>query len=316
MSTYKETIRKCGVALTLVSLVLSSSLFAQEAKPAGPTVELSLIVTDSAKKSIDTIQKEHVHVVEDKVEQRVLRIERDQRPVDCVLAIDSSNSLRRLMAATLDAAKLIIMNRRPEDEILVMRFISSDKIDKLMDFTRDQMALLVALTQIRIEGGQSAVIDALYIASANAFADAGKTGKDRRKVVVIITDGEDRNSYYKQEALIKMLRQSDVQIFALGLVIDLDKESGLMRKSPREKAENLLQTVTSETGGRAFFPKDKTELIDSMAQIITDLHGQFRLTYQSANGEKKGFRKLEVKVDSPAGEKRNAIVPRRNESKL
>ena len=304
MRSYKIII----LTLTLVSLILSSTAFAQDPKPAGPTVELSMIVTDSAKKSVDKIQKEDVHVIEDKVEQTVLSVERDRRPVDCVIAIDSSGSLRSLMPTTLEAAKVIIMNRRPEDEILVMRFISSDKIEKMVDFTGDERALLFALWQVRIEGGQSAIIDALYIAASNAFTDDKKTGKDRRKAVVIITDGEDRNSRFTQDALIKMLRQSDVQVFALGLVVELDKESGLMRKSPREKAEKLLQTVTSETGGRVFFPKKKTELIDSIQQISTDLHGQFRLTYQSANGEKKGFRKVEVMLSPANGEKLKAIV--------
>lgn len=305
-----KTIRKCGMALTLVSLALSSTLFAQDAKPAGPTVELSMIVTDSASKSIDQIKKEDVHVIEDKVEQTVLSIERDTRPVDCVIAIDSSGSLRRLLPTTLEAAKVIIMNRRPEDEILVMRFISSDKIEKLVDFTGDERALLFALSQVRIEGGQSAIIDALYIAASDAFTNAKKTGKDRRKVVVIITDGEDRNSHFKQDALLKMLRQSDVQIFAIGLVADLDRESGLMMKSPREKAEKLLQTVTAETGGRAFLPRNKTEMMDAIAQVITDLRGQFRLTYQSSGGDKKGFRSVEVTLNSANGEKRKAIVPR------
>lgn len=310
LKTYQAMIRKCALALTLVSLALSSTLFAQDAKPAGPTVELSMIVTDSASKSIDQIKKEDVHVIEDKVEQTVLSIERDTRPVDCVIAIDSSGSLRRLLPTTLEAAKVIIMNRRPEDEILVMRFISSDKIEKLVDFTGDERALLFALSQVRIEGGQSAIIDALYIAASDAFTNAKKTGKDRRKVVVIITDGEDRNSHFKQDALLKMLRQSDVQIFAIGLVADLDRESGLMMKSPREKAEKLLQTVTAETGGRAFLPRNKTEMMDAIAQIITDLRGQFRLTYQSSGGDKKGFRSVEVTLNSANGEKRKAIVPR------
>lgn len=303
--SYKE---KFGLALALVFLALSSTLFAQDAKPAGPTVELSMIVTDSANKSIDKIQKEDVHVIEDKVEQTVLSIERDTRPVDCVIAIDSSGSLRRLLPTTLEAAKVIIMNRRPEDEILVMRFISSDKIEKMVDFTGDERALLFALSQVRIEGGQSAVIDALYVAASEAFTNAKKTGKDRRKVVVILTDGEDRNSKYRQADLIKMLRQSDVQVFALGLISDLDNESMMLGKNPREKAEKLLQTVTSESGGRVFFPRNKTEIIDSMAQIIADLHGQFRLTYQSSGGDKKGFRKVEVNLNPANGEKLKAIV--------
>jgi Ca-activated chloride channel family protein len=294
-------------------LILSSTLLAQApspaAKPTGPAVQLSLIVTDSKNKSLNQVSKDDVHVIEDKVEQKVLSIAPDERPLDLVLAIDSSNSLRSLMRTVFEAAQLVIVNRRPEDEILLMRFISSDKIENLNDFTHDADALNAGLRKITIEGGQSAVIDALYV-GAGVFEDFKKLSPDRRKVVVIITDGEDRNSHYKQETLVKKLRESGVQIFALGLVTELDRESGLVRKSPRDKAESLLKMVTEETGGRVFFPRNRTELLDSMTQIISDLRGQFSLTYQSSNGEKKGFRNVEVKLISSSGEKRKAIVPR------
>jgi len=294
----------------IIVLALSSALLAQGPSPAAkPTVQLSLIVTDSKDKSVNTISKVDIHLTEDKIEQTVLDLASDERPVDLILAIDSSNSLRSLMRAVFETASLVIVNRQPEDEILILRFISSDKIEKVTDFTRDNDELLAGLRKIQIEGGQSAVIDALYV-SAGAFADFNKTRPDRRKVVVIITDGEDRNSIYKQEALVKKLHQSDVQIFALGLVTELDKESGLMMKSPRDKAEKLLRTVTEETGGRAFFPRNRTELLDSMRQIISDLRGQFRLTYQSSNGVAKGFRKVEVKLLPASGQKLKAIVPR------
>jgi Ca-activated chloride channel family protein len=306
-------LRTAILALVLVSLALSSTLLAQDTKRAGKTVELRMIVTDSAKKSVDKIQKEDVHVIEDKAEQTVLSVERDDRPIDLVLAIDSSGSVRSLFPTVLESARVIVSNRRPEDEILVERFIGSEKIESMQDFTRDGKLLLTAIDKFFIEKGQSAVIDALYVA-ASSFAKFSKTKKDRRRVVVIISDGEDRNSFYKQEQLVKFLHQTDVQVFALGLVTELDKDAGLIRLSPRDKAEKLLQTVTSETGGRVFFPKNKTELIDSLQQLITDLRGQFRITYESSK-EKKGFRKVEVKLVSPNGEKRNAIVPRGYESK-
>ena len=310
----KLIIKTAILALTLVCLALSSTLLGQDAKPAGRTVELRMIVTGSDKKAIDKIQKEDVHVIEDKAEQTVLSVERDDRPIDLVLAIDSSGSVRSLFPTVLESARVIVSNRRPEDEILVERFIGSEKIESMQDFTRDGKLLLTAIDKFFIEKGQSAVIDALYVA-ANAFTKFNKTSRDRRRVVVIITDGEDRNSFYKQEQLVNYLRQTDVQVFALGLVTELDKESGLIRLSPRDKAEKLLQTVTSETGGRVFFPRNKTELIDSLQQLITDLRGQFRITYESSK-EKKGFRKVEVKLVSPNGQKRNAIVPRGYESKL
>jgi len=307
-------IKTAILAFTLVCLALSSTLLAQDAKPAGKTVELHMIVTGSDKKAIDKIQKEDVHVIEDKTEQTVLSVERDDRPIDLVLAIDSSGSVRSLFPTVLESARVIVSNRRPEDEILIERFIGSEKIESMQNFTGDGKLLLTAIDKFFIEKGQSAVIDALYVA-ANAFAKFNKTSTDRRRVVVIISDGEDRNSFYKPEQLVKFLHQTDVQVFALGLVTELDKEAGLIRKSPRDKAENLLRTVTSETGGRVFFPRNKTELIDSLQQLITDLRGQFRITYQSTS-EKKGFRKVEVKLVSPNGEKRNAIVPRGYESKL
>ena len=312
MRQRKLIMKTAILALTLVSLALSSTLLAQDPKPAaGKTAELRMIVTDSDGKSVDKIQKEDVRVMEGKDEQTVLSVERDERPIDMVLAIDSSGSLRSLYGTVLESARVIIINRRPEDEIFLERFISSDQIESVQDFTRDGIALLAGINKFYIEKGQSAVIDALYI-GASVFAKFNKTGKERRKVLVIITDGEDRNSFYRQEQLMEYLHKTDVQIFALGLVIELNKDAGLIRLSPRDKAEKLLKTVTSETGGRVFFPRNKTELIDSLQQLITDLRGQFRITYQSS---KKGFRKVEVKLLSPNGEKRNAIVPRWYESK-
>ena len=313
MRQAKLIMKTAILALTLVSLALSSTLLAQDAKPSGRTVELGMIVTDSNKKAIDKIQKEDVRVIEDKTEQTVLSVDRDDRPIDLVLAIDSSGSVRSLFLTVLESARVIVINRRSEDEILVERFIGSEKIESMQDFTRDGKLLLTAIDKFFIEKGQSAVIDALYVA-ANAFTKFNKTGTDRRKVVVIITDGEDRNSFYKQEQLVKFLHQTGVQVFALGLVTELDKQAGLIRLSPRDKAEKLLQTVTSETGGRVFFPRNKTELLDSLQQLITDLRGQFRIIYESSK-EKKGFRKVEVKLVSPNGEKRTAIVPRGYESK-
>ncbi|HET9714039.1 MAG TPA: VWA domain-containing protein [Pyrinomonadaceae bacterium] len=276
--------------------------------PAGPKVELSLIVTDKANKPVNTINKADIRVIEDKVEQTVLGVEADERPVDCALVIDTSGSFRSLIASSLEMTRLLIVNRRPDDEIFIERFVSSDLIQTLHDFTRDGNALIESLKNIRIEAGQSAVIDALHVA-AQHLAKHNKS-IERRKALVIITDGEDRNSFYKQEQLIKLLREEGIQVFILGLVVDLDREGGLIRASPREKAEKLLQTVAEETGGRVFYPKDKAELVEATVQIINHLRGQFRITYQSTNSTGDGFRKVEVKVISPSGEKRNAIVPR------
>jgi Ca-activated chloride channel family protein len=277
--------------------------------PAGPMVGLSLIVTDKDGKGVNSIRKDQIRVFEDKFEQTVFGVEADERPVDYVIVVDSSGSLHRLFPSVLEAAKLFIVNRRPQDHVALVRFISSDRVEKVQEFSADNNALLKALDTSYLEGGQSAVIDALYL-SAQYVDEYNKSNEGRRKVVVVISDGEDRNSYYTQEQLTKLLRETGVQLFMLGLVVDLDAQGSMMRLSPRAKAEKLLTTIADETGGRVFFPKDKKELADSAAQIILDLRAQFRIKYQSTNASKKGFRKVDVKYVAAQGdEQRKLFTP-------
>jgi Ca-activated chloride channel family protein len=295
--------------IILIIAVFCLALNAQQEKPAGPLVELSLIVTDKNNNSLNSIRKDELRVIEDRVEQTILRINADERPADYGLVIDASGSLRQLMASALDAAKLIVLNRRPGDEIFIVRFIDAYHIDNVRNFTGDGDVLLKALESFKTGPGQSAVIDALHVAVDHVAKH--RSNESRRKAIVFITDGEERGSLYKEEDLIKLLRGAGVQVFVLGLVIDLDADSGLIRRSPREKAQTLLKTVAEETGGRVFFPTDRKELADATVQIIGNLRGQFRITYQSTQDTStKGFRKVEVKLISPNGEKRNAIVPR------
>ena len=278
--------------------------------PAGPMVGLSMIVTDKDGKGVDTIRKDQIRVIEDGEEQTVLGIEADERPVDYVIALDSSGSFNRLFVSALEAAKLLILNRRPQDQVALIRFIGRDNVQKVQDFSTDRDILLKALDGSYLEGGRSAVIDAFYL-SAEYVDEYNKSNDGRRKVAVFITDGEDRNSYYTQEQLIKLLREIGVQVFILGLVVELDKEAGFTRLSPRQKAEKLLNAVAEESGGRVFYPKDKKELVEAAAQIILDVRAQFRIKYQSTRASKNGYRKIDVKyVAAPGDEKRNLITPR------
>jgi Ca-activated chloride channel family protein len=298
--------------IALILLALPQGFFAQDPpapKPSGPIAELNLIVTGKDGKPITRIAKDEIRIFEDNVEQSVLSVEADDRPIDYGLVMDSSASLRFLMAAAVEAAKMIIANRRGSDEIFIEAFVASDNIVKLHDFSTDTNALLESLKKIRVEGGQSAVIDAIYLAAGHV-AEHNKTVPNRRKALVIITDGEDRISHYKLNNLTKLLLEKGIQVFAIGLVIDLNKESGFVVKSPREKAEKLLNTITEETGGRVFYPKTGPELINASAEIIDHLRAQFRVSYQSSKNLTKGFRKVEVKLISQSGEKRKAITRR------
>jgi Ca-activated chloride channel homolog len=295
--------------LTLVPAPRAQDSTPTPTSPApGPVVALSLIVTDKDDKGVSTIRKAQIRLFEDKVEQSI-SLETDERPIDYGIVIDASGSFRMLIASALEAVTLIIRNQRPTDEIFIERFISSDKVEKYRDFTTDGNALIESLKTFKIEAGQSAVVDALHTA-VEYVADHNRAKEGRRKAVIIITDGEDRNSAHSPEGLIKLLRERGVQVFAIGLVLDLDRDAGLIRMSPREKAEKLLQAVASESGGRVFFPKNKDELINAAKEISLDLRAQYRVKYQSTNdASKTGFRKVEAKFVSTDGQKRKLIVP-------
>lgn len=297
----------------LALMFVSSHLTAQEPnppapKPSGRTVELSVIVTGADKKSVTELRKEDVHVFEDKIEQTVQSIIVDERPVDCGLLIDSSASMRALLSANLETARQIIVNRRPEDQVFILRFISSDKIQMVQNFTNNINLLVNALDTFYVEGGQSAVIDAIYAGAEHvAKHNAGNPG--RRKVLVVITDGEDRSSYYKSDRLLKLLRDLDVQVFAIGFTSKLEHEKpGYLTPASKDKAEKLLRDISETSGGRVFFPHDRKDLVESLTQLLDDLRSQFHLTYQSVS-DKKGFRKVEVKVTPAGGEKLNAVAP-------
>jgi Ca-activated chloride channel homolog len=299
---------------TALCLAFISTCHAQEPaaspSPSGPLVKLSLIVTDKKDQGVNTIHKDQIRVRENGVEQTVLSIEADERPVDYVLAIDATGSFQRLLVSALEAATLMVKNRRPDDQVGLVRFVARDNIEQLHEFTTDGDAVIKSLNSMGWEGGQSAIIDALYI-SAQYVAQHNKSNEGRRKVVIIITDGEERSSHYKEKDLFKLLAEEGVQVFVIGMVMLLDKEAGFTRPSPRLKAEKLLTSIAEESGGRVFFPQNKEELIKSAAEIILDLRAQFRIKYQSTtDATKKGFRKVDVKFVSKDGEKRNLVVPR------
>ena len=167
------------------------------------------------------------------------------------------------------------------------------------------------LDSFYVEGGQTAIIDAVYLSAEHVSEyRKGDEGDRRRRALIVITDGEDRNSFYKQEQLFARLREEDVQIFVIGFVNELDKEAGLIRKSPREKAVGLINKLASETGGRAFFPESVADLPQIANEIIRDLRTQYVLSYNPTNKVQDGsFRAIKVTVDQPSGsDKRIALT--------
>jgi Ca-activated chloride channel family protein len=277
-------------------------------------VNLHVRVVDRNNHPINDVANTDFRVFENGVQQEVAFVNREEVPITYGLVVDNSGSLRSQIGQVIEAAKTIVESNKPGDETFVVRFISSDEIKIMQDFTSDKQAISDALDDMFIEGGQTAVIDAAYLAAEHADARRRKTGDPaedkRRRALILVTDGEDRNSFYKQEQLFEALKESDVQIFVIGFVNELERERGFISKSKRDRAVSLLDRMAKETGGRTFYPNSLSELPAIAEQITKDLRTQYVISYRPATKGRPGeFRPVRVAVaDGPGGSKRIAVT--------
>ncbi len=246
-------------------------------------VTLHVRVIDRNNHPINNIRKDDFKVLEDNVPQPIFSFTEEEVPVIYGLAVDTSGSLRPQFEQVINASKSIINSNKKGDETFLERFIR-----------------------------QTAVIDGVYLA-AQHVADYKKGSDDdrRRRALIVVTDGEDRASYYPEAQLFQSLREEDVQIYVIGFVNELDADKGLIRKSPRDKAVNLINRLASETGGRAFFPQSIAELPQIANEIVRDLRTQYVISYDPTNKAHDGtFRAIKVLVAQPTATDRRIALTR------
>ena len=274
-------------------------------------VTLNIRVIDRNNKPIDNVRITDFHVYEDGVVQPVQFSNRQEVPITYGLAVDASLSLRSQIQSVIDASKTIINSNKPGDETFIERFVSSDKIEQVKEFTANKDDLFEAVDNLYLEGGQTAVIDGVYLAAEHvAEYRKGDDSDRRRRALIVITDGEDRHSFYTEPQLLQRLREEDVQIFVIGFVSELDKDAGFIKKSPQEKAVNLINKLATETGGRAFFPQSLSEVPGIADEIVRDMRTQYVLSYNPTNTARDGsYRAIRVSVDDgPSRDKRIALT--------
>lgn len=275
-------------------------------------VNLQVRVIDRLNRPINNVSQDDFHVFEDGAPQTISFITKEEVPISYGLVIDNSGSLRSQIDKVIDAGKTIVSSNKEDDTAFLIRFVDSEKIEMVQDFTPNKNTLIEALDTLYVEGGQTAVIDAVYLAAERAAQyKKGDMNDRRRRALILVTDGEDRNSQYKQEQLFARLREADVQIFVIGFVNELDKEGGFIRKSPRDKATNLLERLAKETGGRVFFPTSTSELPRIAEEITRDLRTQYVISYNPTNKARDGsYRAVRVTVADASGRDKRIAVTR------
>ena len=258
-------------------------------------VMLDVTVIDStANKPVMDLKEDQFQIFEDKLPQKIEVFSRDQVPASLVFAIDTSGSMKTKLDTVIKASIDFVKDCRPGDEMAVIEF--KDEAELLSEFTEDTTEISDTLQALTARG-RTALLDAVYLAADYAHAEA----KNRRRAVVLVTDGVDKNSYYKFEQVVNRLRETDVQIYLIGFTKDLENDGAwVFKKSEKDKAEGLLGKLAAETGGRAFFPKELIEVHAIAQQISTDLRTQYSIGYYPANSKRDGtFRAIRVQVNAP-----------------
>jgi Ca-activated chloride channel family protein len=187
------------------------------------------------------------------------------------LVIDNSGSLKPDLKQIVRSVRLIIDSNNQDDECFVVRFVATHEIETMQDFTRDKAALSRAAQQMYVSGGQSAVIDALYVSAEHLSKNRKSESSSSRRALILITDGDDRGSYYKVEQLLQLLREKKIPIFVLGLPHRVKKDRS---EQAYKKAILLMNAVAQETGGRVFIAEKASDLEGSTRELLKSLRGK------------------------------------------
>jgi VWFA-related protein len=267
--------------------------------------QLRALFVDSKNHSLDDIRAEDIEVFEDGV-RREASLKQESLPARYALLVDNSGSLRSQFPNVLGAVKSIVNANLEADETALVSFVDSSNIRPIQSFTNEKSQLFAAVGSVKIEGGHTAITDAVY-ATIEFVRQRSEEDKAKRlnNALVLITDGEDRDNEHRQESLFKFLRSQNVRVYSIGLISELDSEASFTRKSPRQKAEVLLQSLAKHSGGRSFLVSNDKSFQEALSEIIHDLHSDYMVTYDSASTRDSV---VEIKVSKSANNKKRVAI--------
>ncbi|MBZ5494303.1 MAG: VWA domain-containing protein [Acidobacteriia bacterium] len=248
-------------------------------------VTLSAVVLDARRHLVTNLAETNFAVYEDNQPQKITFFKRQDIPVSIGIVVDNSGSMRTKRAAVTKAVLNLIQASNPQDEVFVVNFNDDPYLDQ--DFTNKIPPLREALDRVDSRGG-TALYDAV-IASADHLA---KGAKKEKKVLLVITDGVDNESRESLESAIRKVQDDNgPTIYTIGILGD---EPGIKR------AKRALQSLSDQTGGVAFFPKDLMEVDEISQEVARDIRNQYTLTYKPSNPRSNGgYRKVKVEARAP-----------------
>jgi VWFA-related protein len=259
-------------------------------------VNVLFTVTDRKGKLVTDLSKEELKLYEDNKLQSITNFSREtDLPLTIAILIDTSTSIRDRFKFEQEAAiDFLYRTLRPKkDKALLITFDSA--IELVQDYSDNPELLAKAIRQVR-PGGGTKMLDSIYLACQEKLK--AETG---RKIIILISDGDDNLSLETLSSTLEMAQRSDVSVFTIST-----NSSGFFGITA-PKSDKILKRLAEETGGRAFFPFRAEDLSQSFQDISTELRSQYSLAYRSSNANRDGgFRA--IKIDP---ERRNVKVKSR-----
>ena len=248
-------------------------------------VTLQATVVDQKRHLVTSLTPTNFEVFEDGQVQHITSFRREDIPVSIGIIVDNSGSMRTKRAAVTKAVVNLVQASNPKDEVFVVNFSDEPFLDQ--DFTSKVDLMREALDRVDSHGGT-----ALYDAVIASVEHLSKGGTREKKVLLVVTDGDDNESRESLEQAVRTVgSEKGPTIYAIGILSPEDR---------KRTAKRALEQLTSQTGGVAFFPKDLQEVDEISQEVARDIRNQYTITYKPTNPRANGgYRQIKVVAHEP-----------------
>jgi Ca-activated chloride channel homolog len=254
-------------------------------------VIVPVTVTDPYDRIVTGLGEDNFEVFDDKVHQKILSFATEDAPIAVGMVFDTSGSMSDKIQKSKQAALEFFKTSNPEDEFMLISF--SNRPYLVSAFTGNYENILDRMLFVKA-GGRTSLLDAIYLGLSRM-----KKTNTSRKALLVISDGGDNHSRYTERDIKRAVKESDVQIYAIGIFEPLADRG----RTPEEAAgPSLLSELANISGGRMFSVEDPGELPDIAEKISIQLRNQYVIGYKPSNLVRDGrWRRIKVKLHPPRG---------------
>jgi len=279
------------LVLTLFAAVTLLSAQQKDLDDLKLTVDVDLVhvpvsVVDKHGFPVNGLRREHFIVYEDKVLQNLSLFTHEDIPLSVSLVLDASGSILQMQDKLNAAAMTFIRESNPQDETSIVSFGEEVFLEQPLTSNREKLSS--ALAGITLTDS-TAFYDAVFLAIKHLENDASM----EKKVIIVISDGEDNRSRQDFPSVLKELRKSKVALYSIGLVNSAQYLGA-------QNGKKFLKQLAEVSGGASFFPKDISEVEAICKRIAHDLRNQYTIGYRPSNTKMDGsWRKIDIKLKPP-----------------